>query len=172
VTGDHRAVGERVGAALGVDAVLAEVSPAGKVEAVKRERRAGPVVMVGDGINDAPALAVANVGVAMGARGATASSEAADAVILLDRLDRLVDALAISQRSRSIALQSVLAGMGLSLAGMLVAAAGYLPPLAGALFQEAIDVAVILNALRALGAGRERLLRSPARTTLAESGAS
>jgi heavy metal translocating P-type ATPase len=166
VTGDHRAVGERVGAALGVDAVLAECSPAEKVEAVKQERAAGPVVMVGDGVNDAPALAAADVGIAMGARGATASSEAADAVILLDRLDRLVDALAISQRSRAIALQSVLAGMGLSLAGMLVAAAGYLPPLAGALFQEAIDVAVILNALRALGAGREELAVSGAHTTL------
>jgi cation transport ATPase len=92
--------------------------------------------------------------VAMGARGATASSEAADAVLMLDRLDRLVDALAISRRSRSIALQSVVAGMGLSLAAMIVAAFGYLPPLGGALFQEAIDVAVILNALRALGPGR------------------
>ncbi len=155
VTGDHRSVGERVGAALGVDAVLAECSPEGKVEAVKREQAAGSIVMVGDGVNDAPALAAADVGVAMGARGATASSEAADAVILLDRLDRLVDAFSIAKRSRAIARQSVLAGMGLSMAGMLVAAAGYLPPLAGALFQEAIDVAVILNALRALGPGRE-----------------
>ncbi len=155
VTGDHRSVAEQVGKALGVDAVLAECSPEGKVEAVQRERAAGPLVMVGDGVNDAPALAAADVGIAMGARGATASSEAADAVILLDRLDRLVDALAIAQRSRAIALQSVLAGMGLSLAGMIVAAFGYLPPLAGALFQEAIDVAVILNALRALGPGRE-----------------
>jgi cation transport ATPase len=93
------------------------------------------------------------VGVAMGARGATASSEAADVVLMLDRLDRLVDALAISRRARAIALQSVLAGMGLSLAAMIVAAFGYLPPLAGALFQEAIDVAVILNALRALTPG-------------------
>ena len=95
-----------------------------------------------------------------------------DAVILLDRLDRLVDAISISQRSRAIALQSVLAGMGLSLAGMIVAAFGYLPPLAGALFQEAIDVAVILNALRALGAGRERLPPVTARTTLLEPGTS
>jgi heavy metal translocating P-type ATPase len=154
VTGDHHTVAERVGRELGVDAVMAECSPAQKVEAVKAESARGPTVMVGDGVNDAPALAAATVGVAMGARGATASSEAADAVLMLDRLDRLVDALAISRRSRSIALQSVVAGMGLSLAAMIVAAFGYLPPLGGALFQEAIDVAVILNALRALGPGR------------------
>ncbi len=154
VTGDHHTVAERVGRELGVDAVLAECSPAAKVEAVRAESAKGPTVMVGDGVNDAPALAAATVGVAMGARGATASSEAADAVLMLDRLDRLVDALAISRRSRAIALQSVVAGMGLSLAAMIVAAFGYLPPLGGALFQEAIDVAVILNALRALGPGR------------------
>jgi len=154
LTGDHPTVAQRVGQELGVDAVLAECSPAEKVAAVHRERAAGATVMVGDGVNDAPALAAADVGVALGARGATASSEAADAVIVLDRLDRLVDALAISQRSHAIALQSVLAGMGLSVAGMIVAAFGYLPPLAGALVQEAIDVAVILNALRALAPGR------------------
>jgi cation transport ATPase len=91
----------------------------------------------------------------MGARGATASSQAADVVITLDRLDRLAEALAIARRARRIALEGVLAGMGLSLVAMLVAAAGYLPPVAGALLQEAIDVAVILNALRALAAGRE-----------------
>jgi len=153
VTGDHHTVAERVGRELGVDQVMAECSPMEKVAAVKAESARGPTVMVGDGINDAPALAAATVGIAMGARGATASSEAADAVLMLDRLDRLVDALSIARRSRAIALQSVLAGMGLSLAAMIVAACGYLPPLAGALFQEAIDVAVILNALRALGPG-------------------
>jgi heavy metal translocating P-type ATPase len=156
VTGDHRAVAERVAAPLGVDAVLAGCTPAEKVAVVERERKAGTTVMVGDGVNDAPALAAADVGVAMGARGATASSEAADAVLMLDRLDRLVDALAIARRSRNIALQSVLAGMGLSILGMIAAALGYLPPLAGALMQEAIDVAVILNALRALGPGRSK----------------
>jgi hypothetical protein len=156
VTGDHPEVAETVGAGIGADLVLAERSPAEKVDAVRAEAAAGPTIMVGDGINDAPALAAADVGVAMGARGATASSEAADVVIAVDRLDRLADALAIARRARSIALQSVLAGMAASAIGMVAAALGYLPPVAGALVQEGIDVAVILNALRALGGRRER----------------
>jgi uncharacterized membrane protein len=159
VTGDHAGVADMVGAAIGVDAVLAERSPAEKVDAVAEERAdaGGILVMVGDGLNDAPALASADVGVAMGARGATASSEAADIVIAVDRLDRLPEAIRIAARSRSIAVQSVVAGMGLSIAAMLVAMTGVLPPVAGAIVQEAIDVLVILNALRALGGGLERL---------------
>lgn len=151
VTGDHVDVAETVGAAIGVDHVLAERSPEEKVEAVLMERRHGLTIMVGDGINDAPALAAADVGVAMGARGASASSEAADVVLVVDRLDRLAEALRISQRARGIAVQSVVVGMGLSFAAMVLAAAGYLAPVAGAFLQEGIDVLVILNALRALG---------------------
>jgi heavy metal translocating P-type ATPase len=162
VTGDHPDAAELVGAAVGVDQVLAERSPAEKVEAAHLERAAGPTIMVGDGINDAPALAAADVGVAMGARGATASSEAADVVLVVDRFDRLTEAIQVARRSRRIALQSVLAGMGLSLAAMGAAAAGLLTPVAGAVLQEGIDVAVIANALRALGTGRVRRRQPPA----------
>jgi heavy metal translocating P-type ATPase len=151
VTGDHVDVAETVGAAVGVDEVLAERSPADKVAAVRAERAHGATIMVGDGVNDAPALAAADVGVAMGARGSTASSEAADVVLVVDRLDRLVEALRISHRARRIALESVIAGMGMSVVVMVIAAFGYLPPTLGAVVQEGIDVAVILNALRALG---------------------
>jgi heavy metal translocating P-type ATPase len=150
VTGDQAGAAERVGAALGLDGTLAQLSPAGKIDAVRLARQEGTTVMVGDGINDAPALAAADVGVAMGARGATASSEAADVVLLVDRLDRLADAIQIARRARAIAVQSVTLGMGLSLAAMVAALGGLLPPPVGALFQEAIDLAVILNALRAL----------------------
>ena len=140
-------------AALDLDAVLADRVPSDKVDAVATEQRLNPTLMVGDGINDAPALAAASVGIAMGARGASASSEAADVVILVDRLDRVSDAVAIAKRTHRIAVQSVVAGMAMSGVAMFFAAIGWLPPIAGALTQEAIDVAVILNALRALTPG-------------------
>jgi len=153
VSGDRRSVAERVGRELGVDRVYAEQSPAEKLEVVRSLRadpRLRPVVMVGDGVNDAPALALADLGIAMGAAGATVSSETADAVITVDRVDRVADALHVGRRALFIARQSVIAGMSLSLGAMCIAAAGYLPPITGALFQEVIDLAVILNALRAL----------------------
>ncbi|PYC82659.1 heavy metal translocating P-type ATPase [Streptomyces tateyamensis] len=154
LTGDHEGAAREVAAVLGLDDVASRQSPSDKVTAVRAERARAVTVMVGDGVNDAPALAAANVGVAMGARGSTASSEAADIVLTTDRLDRLADAMEIAVRSRKIAVQSAAGGIALSLAAMAVAALGYLPPAAGALLQEAIDVTVILNALRALGAGR------------------
>jgi len=157
VTGDRTEVAETVGAVIGVDEVLAERSPAEKLDVVRLETRRAPTMMVGDGINDAPALALADVGVALGARGATAASEAADVVLTVDRLNRLGEAAALARRTRRIAIESMVAGMALSLAAMAVAAVGYLPAVWGAILQELIDVAVIVNALRALGAGRSEI---------------
>ncbi|MGW4803499.1 heavy metal translocating P-type ATPase [Kitasatospora sp. NPDC004272] len=153
LTGDRPEPAREIAAVVGLDEVRARQSPADKVHAVQAERARAVTVMVGDGVNDAPALAAADVGVAMGARGASASSEAADIVLTADRVDRLADAAHIAVRSRRIAVQSALGGMLLSLAAMLVAAFGLLPPAPGALLQEVIDVAVILNALRALRPG-------------------
>ncbi len=151
LTGDDALAAGRVADALGIDEVVADAGPADKVARVEMEKRRAPTLMVGDGINDAPALATATVGVALGARGATASSAAADIVILANRLQPVADSLRIAQRTRAIALQSILIGLALSAGAMLAGAFGLLTPVAGALIQEAIDVAVILNALRALG---------------------
>lgn len=149
-TGDRADVAEQVTEGLGLDGLRAGLSPDQKVLLVLSEHKHGPVMMVGDGVNDAPALAAADVGVAMGARGAAASAEAADVVLLVDRIERLGAGMEIARAARRIALESVVAGIGLSVLGMIAAAFGYLTPVQGALLQEAIDVAVILNALRAL----------------------
>jgi heavy metal translocating P-type ATPase len=151
VTGDHANVAEPVAFALGLDGVFADCSPEEKLAVVRSESAgASTTAMVGDGINDAPALAAADLGVALGARGATASSEAADVVLVVDRLDRLATGMRVARRARGIARQSVVVGMGLSFAAMGFAAFGLIPPVAGAILQEGIDVAVIVNALRVL----------------------
>lgn len=149
-TGDREDVAREVTAGLGLDGIRANLTPDQKVLLVLSERKGGPVMMVGDGVNDAPALAAADVGVAMGARGAAASAEAADVVLLVDELGRLVSGIEIANRTLGIALQSVVVGLGLSIGAMIAAAFGYLSPVQGALLQELIDVAVILNALRVL----------------------
>jgi heavy metal translocating P-type ATPase len=149
-TGDRHEVAQAVVTGLSIDLVRSELAPDQKILVVLSERKNGPVMMIGDGVNDAPALAAADIGLAMGAKGAAASAEAADVVLLVDQLDRVLPAIRIARRSRFIALQSVIAGMGLSILAMIAAAFGYLPPVEGALLQEVIDVAVIFNALRAL----------------------
>ena len=154
LTGDRPAPAEQIGTVLGLDEVAAQQTPADKVARVRAERERAVTAMVGDGVNDAPALAAADVGIAMGARGSTASSEAADIVLTADRLDRLADAKLIARRSRRIAVQSAVIGMGMSLVAMAFAAFGFLRPAYGALLQEGIDLAVILNALRALRTDR------------------
>jgi heavy metal translocating P-type ATPase len=150
LTGDRAAPAQQIGAVLGLDEVCAQQTPADKVNGVRIERQKAVTAMVGDGVNDAPALAAADVGIAIGVHGSTASSEAADIVLTTDRLDRLADAMVIARHSRRIAVQSAAVGMALSLVAMGFAAVGLLPPAIGAILQEAIDVAVILNALRAL----------------------
>lgn len=149
-TGDRHEVARFFSAGLSMDLVRSELTPDQKVLVVLSERKNGPVMMIGDGINDAPALAAADLGMAMGAKGAAASAEAADVVLLVDQLDRVLPAIRIARRSRYIALQSVIAGMGLSIVAMVAAAYGLIVPVEGALLQEVIDVAVIFNALRAL----------------------
>lgn len=151
LTGDDADAANRIAATLPLDLVVADASPADKVAVVNAESSKAATMMVGDGINDAPALAMATVGVAMGARGATASSEAADVVVLTDSLGAVATAVEIASRTTMIARQSIVAGIGLSALAMIAAAFGFLSPVSGALLQEAIDVAVILNALRALG---------------------
>lgn len=161
VTGDRADIAGMVGRIVGVDAVLADCDPVDKLAAIEAESATAPTIMVGDGINDAPALAAAGVGVALAARGATASSEAADVVLTVDRVDVLADAILIARRAKGIALQAVLVGMGLSLAAMVAAAAGLLAPAAGAVVQEVIDVLAIGLALRAVLPGAVHTIAMP-----------
>jgi len=149
VTGDARATAEHVASLVGITELRADCLPADKVDAV-HSATARPVLMVGDGVNDAPVLASADVGIAMGARGATSASESASAVILVDDISRVLRALQIGRDTVRVALQSIWLGMLLSLGLMVVAAFGVIPATLGAGIQELVDLASIFNALRAL----------------------
>jgi P-type E1-E2 ATPase len=153
LTGDGASTAHSIASHLGVTDVRPELLPLDKVEIV-RAAEPRPVLMVGDGVNDAPVLAAADVGIAMGARGSTAASESADAVVLVDDISRAADAMEISQRTVRVALQSIWLGIALSVGLMAVALTGLLPPVVGALLQELVDLATILNALRAIRGGR------------------
>ena len=149
LTGDARATAAHVASALGISRFTADCLPVDKVNAV-REITSRPVLMVGDGVNDAPVLAAADVGIAMGARGATAASESAGAVILLDDISVVALAVRIGQDTVRIALQSIWLGIALSIGLMLIAAFGVIPATLGAGIQEVVDLATILNALRSI----------------------
>jgi len=150
LTGDAATTAEGVARAVGIREVHAELHPADKVR-LASQQQPRPMLMVGDGINDAPVLAAADVGIAMSAKGATAAGEAADAVIVTDSLTKVVDAVVIGRHTVSVALTAIWIGIGLSLALMIVASTGAIPAVVGALIQEGVDLATILYALRALG---------------------
>jgi heavy metal translocating P-type ATPase len=153
LSGDHTPNVRSTAEAAGITEVVGDLMPADKAAKISRLRADGDVVMmVGDGTNDAPALSSADVGVALSGHGGGIAAESADVIILVDSLDRIVDALAIGRRTMRIAKQSIVVGLGLSGVAMVAAAFGYIPPTMGAVLQEGIDVAVILNAVRASGA--------------------
>lgn len=154
VTGDVEQTARKVAGELHLSEVYAECLPEDKVRIV-HSITPKPVVMVGDGVNDAPVLAAADVGIAMGAKGSTAASESADIVILVDDLYRVVDAVSVSQRTVNIALQSIWIGIAISVGLMLVAMTGALPAIVGAGLQEVVDLVTIVNSLRALNLGRK-----------------
>lgn len=149
-SGDAAPASQFVGDALSLTEVRPRLTPAEKVQTVVAESAAGNVLMIGDGVNDAPALAVASVGLAVGNHNLAAAAQAADAVLLKNDLRLIPQSIEIARSTKTIALQSVYAGLGLSIVAMGFAASGYLPPVTGAILQEVIDVAVVLNALRAL----------------------
>lgn len=150
LTGDSAGTAKRIAAAVGVTNIHSELLPVDKVNVV-RDIEHRPVLMVGDGVNDAPVLAVADVGMAMGARGSTAASESADVVVLVDDISKSAQAIHIAKHTMSIALQSIWVGIAISVMLMLVASTGKIPAVVGAGLQEVVDVIVIFNALRAHG---------------------
>jgi P-type E1-E2 ATPase len=147
VSGDRLSEVEYLGERVGISELHAGKSPVEKLTIVREETARNPTVYVGDGINDAPAMVAATVGLAMGQR-SEVTTEAAGAVLMDNMLGRVDELLHIGERMRRIALQSAVGGMILSLAGMLLAAYGHLPPVVGAISQEVIDVVAVLNALR------------------------
>ncbi|MEI8224223.1 MAG: HAD-IC family P-type ATPase, partial [bacterium] len=151
LTGDHKDVAQKIAQEVGIDTVHADCEPEDKVRIVQESVDShGPVAMIGDGINDAPALARADVGIAMAHHGDTATSDAASIVVLHGSLGRVIETFHIAQKTIAIAKQGIYVGMGLSVVAMIAAMMGYINPLAGALLQEGIDVVVILGALRML----------------------
>jgi P-type E1-E2 ATPase len=152
LTGDGKETAAAIARITGITEVRAGLLPADKVDAVRSATH--PVLMIGDGVNDAPVLSAADVGIAMGARGSTAASESADVVVMVDDLAKVPDVILIARRTVRIALQSAWIGIAASVILMLVAAFGFLPAVAGAVLQEALDVVVILNGLRARRAPR------------------
>jgi P-type E1-E2 ATPase len=153
LTGDAQATADHIAAEVGITQMRAECLPEQKVAAVQQARQR-PLLMVGDGVNDAPVLAAADVGMAMGARGSTAASESADVVIMTDDISRVAQAVEIGRRTLRVALQSIWIGIVLSVVLMGIAAFGSIPAIAGAATQELVDLITILNALRARSAGR------------------
>lgn len=150
LTGDHQSIAKQIAEEVGISEVHAECLPEEKINVIKTLSDGDrPGIMVGDGVNDAPALAVADVGIAMGAHGSTAASESADAVILKDDLSRVSEAVRLSQDTMRIARQSVLIGIVICVILMLIASTGVIPALLGAALQEVIDTVSILSALRA-----------------------
>ncbi len=147
VSGDRDREVQQLAKQVGIQEAYSAKSPEEKVEIVRREASRAPTLFLGDGINDAPAMQAATVGVAFGAN-SDITSEAADAVVLETSLSRVDELMHIGRRMRHIALQSAVGGMALSLLGMLAAAAGYLPPVGGAVAQEVIDLLAVLNAVR------------------------
>jgi heavy metal translocating P-type ATPase len=161
LTGDANSTAAHVASAVGISRFTSDCLPIDKVTAV-RDIAARPVLMIGDGVNDAPVLAAADVGIAMGARGATAASESAAAVILIDDISVVALAVRIGQDTVRIALQSIWLGIALSIGLMLIAAFGVIPATLGAGIQEVVDLATILNALRAIRPKEHTDLAQPA----------
>ena len=164
LSGDHAGNVRAVANAVGISDATGELLAGDKLSRVAElSATEGPVLMVGDATNDAPALSRADVGIALSGHGGGVTTEAADVVLLTDDLSRVSEAVVISRDTMRIARQSIWVGLGLSGVAMLFAAAGSIPPVMGALLQEGIDVAVILNALRSSTGTRG--VRTPGRVT-------